>query len=248
MTPEVRLQIIEETPSTNSALAAMGPAIPHGYALMSRRQTAGRGQRGNSWESAPGQNVTLSLLLRPEGIEAAAQFTISEAVAIGVADTIAPLLPGHDVRLKWPNDVYVGDLKISGILIENSLSGHTVERSIAGIGLNVNQEEFLSDAPNPISLRMLTGRTYDVGELAVTMCANILTLLDEPAEKLHARYRTLLWRGQGTHPWRDASDRHFDARVADVAPTGHLTLEEPDGTRSTFAFKEVFPVMSMSLP
>ncbi len=243
MKHDVQLRTVEETPSTNSALAAMGASAPHGYAILCRRQTAGRGQRGNSWESAPGQNVTLSLLLRPHEIDAAAQFTISEAVAIGVADTIAPLLPGHDVRLKWPNDVYADDRKICGILIENSLTGRTVDRSIAGIGLNVNQQEFLSDAPNPVSLRQLTGRTYDIEDMARRLCANILTLLDTPADELHSRYRTLLWRGEGLHRWKDAGGRCFEARIADVAPTGHLTLEEIDGTRSTFAFKEVSPVM-----
>lgn len=243
MKHDVQLRIVEETPSTNSALAAMGASAPHGYAILCRRQTAGRGQRGNSWESAPGQNVTLSLLLRPHEIDAAAQFTISEAVAIGVADTIAPLLPGHDVRLKWPNDVYVGDRKICGILIENSLTGRTVDRSIAGIGLNVNQQEFLSDAPNPVSLRQLTGHTYDIEDMARRLCANILTLLDTPADELHSRYRSLLWRGEGFHAWRDAGGRCFDACVAEVAATGHLTLEERDGSRETFAFKEVSPVM-----
>ena len=203
MKHDVQLRTVEETPSTNSALAAMGASAPHGYAILCRRQTAGRGQRGNSWESAPGQNVTLSLLLRPHEIDAAAQFTISEAVAIGVADTIAPLLPGHDVRLKWPNDVYAGDRKICGILIENSLTGRTVDRSIAGIGLNVNQQEFLSDAPNPVSLRQLTGRTYDIEDMARRLCANILTLLDTPAGELHSRYRTLLWRGEGLHRWKE---------------------------------------------
>ena len=237
------IQIVEETPSTNSALAAMAGSAPHGYAIMSRRQTAGRGQRGNTWESAPGMNVTLSVLLRPDGVDAAAQFTISEAVAIGVVDTIAPLLPGEDVRVKWPNDVYVGDRKICGILIENSLVGRSVERSIAGIGLNVNQDRFVSDAPNPVSLTQLTGQTYDVEDVARRLCDNILTRMEQSVEALHCDYRALLWRGEGYHAWTDASGRRFDARIEDVAPTGHLTLEERDGGRGTFAFKEVAAVL-----
>jgi len=237
------IQIVEETPSTNSALAAMAGSVAHGYAIMSRRQTAGRGQRGNTWESAPGMNVTLSLLLRPDGVDAAAQFTISEAVAIGVVDTIAPLLPGEEVRVKWPNDVYVGDRKICGILIENSLSGRRVERSIAGIGLNVNQDRFVSDAPNPVSLTQLTGERYDVEAVARRLCDNILARIEQPADDLHGLYRTLLWRGEGYHAWTDASGRRFEARIADVAPTGHLTLETREGIRGTFAFKEVSAVL-----
>jgi BirA family biotin operon repressor/biotin-[acetyl-CoA-carboxylase] ligase len=243
MSTTVQLHIVEETPSTNSALAAMSATAPHGYAILSRRQTAGRGQRGNSWEAAPGLNVTLSLLLRPTDIDAASQFTISEAVAIGVAETIAPLLPGKEVRLKWPNDVYVDNRKICGILIENSLSANKVDRSIAGIGLNVNQEEFLSDAPNPVSLRQLTGCTFDVEEIATRLCNNILAYLQQSAAELHSHYKTLLWRGEGMHLWTNANGRRFEACIADIATTGHLTLEEPDGTKSTYAFKEVSPVM-----
>ncbi len=134
---------------------------PHGYVLMAREQTAGRGQRGNSWEAAPGMNVTMSVMLRPQGLPAAAQFAISEAVAMGVVDLLDSL--GVDgARVKWPNDIYVGDRKVCGILIENSLCGTIVGRSVAGVGLNVNQREFVGGAPNPVSLRQLLGRDLDV--------------------------------------------------------------------------------------
>lgn len=135
--PEI--EIVGTSPSTNSALAAVAASRRHGYTIMARTQTAGRGQRGNTWEAEPGANITMSVLLRPQGLEARDQFALSEAVSLGITDTLAR--HGIDARIKWPNDIYVGDMKICGILIENSLAGSLVERSIAGIGLNCQPTE-----------------------------------------------------------------------------------------------------------
>lgn len=228
------LTLIDSCASTNSAIDR---EAPHGFALMAREQTAGRGQRGNSWEAEPGRNVTLSLMLRPEGLPAVRQFEVSEAVALGVADAVEELGIG-DVRVKWPNDIYVGDRKIAGILIENSLTGPMIGRSIAGIGLNVNQREFRSDAPNPVSAWQLTGREYDVEAVARRMVGLILGRLGRDN---HAEYRRRLWRGEGTWEWLTAAGERFSAAIEDVLPDGCLCL----GGRAPFAFKEVAPVMSV---
>ena len=153
-----------ELTSTNTELARLADeGAPHGTVAIAECQTAGRGQRGNTWESAPGENVTMSVLLHPDGIEPRRQFAISEAVALGVAETLDIYLPaGMRAEVKWPNDIYVGNRKICGILIENRITSTTIERAIAGIGLNVNQELFVSDAPNPVSLRQLTGARHCV--------------------------------------------------------------------------------------
>lgn len=219
-----------------STSSAIDRNAPHGLALMARTQTAGRGQRGNSWEAEPGKNITLSLMLRPEATEAARQFEISEAVALGVADTVESL--GIDgVSVKWPNDIYVGDRKIAGILIENTLSGTIISRSIAGIGLNVNQREFRSDAPNPVSAWQLTGREFDIEEVALRMVNNIL---DRLGRDNHAEYRRRLWRGRGQWPWRTPDGRQFLASIEAVDPDGRLHLS---GHPTPFAFKEVFPLL-----
>ena len=225
------LEILDSCPSTNSALSR---TAPHGHALMALEQTAGRGQRGNSWEAEPGRNITLSLMLRPEGLPAVRQFEVSEAVALGVADTL-DRLGIRDVSVKWPNDIYVGDRKICGILIENTLSGALIERSVAGIGLNVNQTEFRSDAPNPVSVRQITGVEFELEPLARQMVGNILERL---GRENHADYRRRLWRGAGVWPWRTPDGQRFEAEVSDVLPTGHLVLGQ-----SVYAFKEVFPIM-----
>lgn len=224
-------EIIDRCHSTNSAIPR---EAPHGFALMTLEQTAGRGQRGNSWEAEPGKNITLSLMLRPEGMKAMRQFEISEAVALGVLDLLRSL-EIEDVAVKWPNDVYVGDRKICGILIENALSGQFISRSIAGIGLNVNQREFRSDAPNPVSIRQLTGREYPLPELAEKMVSAILRRLERGDN--HADYLANLYRREGSFPWELPDGTRFLASIIDVSPTGLLTLSEyPD---RPFAFKEV---------
>ncbi len=239
------LEIIDETTSTNSELASRADALKHGHALMALSQTAGRGQRGNTWEAEPGRNVTMSLLLRPAGLDVRQQFSLSEAVALGVVDTLASY--GVTALVKWPNDIYVGDKKICGILIENSLEGTRIGRSIAGIGLNVNQHCFLSPAPNPVSMWQLLGTEYEVAEVGRMLVDDILRLCDTylgssaGRDVLHERYMRHMWRNDGGfHPYVDvASGQRFMAVIADVALTGHLTLRDADNSVRTYAFKEV---------
>lgn len=242
-----KIIILDEVDSTNSWLSGKAASLPGGTIVAARAQTAGRGQRGNSWESAPDANVTMSILLRPDGVEIGRAFPLSEAVALGVVSALASRLPGEiaaRIAIKWPNDIYVSDSKIAGILIENSLRGSLIDRSIAGIGLNVNQREFLSDAPNPVSMFQLTGETFDVGEMITLIGREVmgsLGLMQRDLCLLHQRYMARLWRGRGVHPFTEtATGRRFMAEVSGVAPSGHITLSEhPSGCPLTFAFKEV---------
>ena len=142
-----------------------------GDLVLCPRQTAGRGQAGNSWESEPGKNLTFSLLYYPKGLLASEFFRLSQAVCVGLCQCLEELfrqngIPSEGLRIKWPNDLYWNDRKLAGILIENSLCGTAVQWSVAGIGLNVNQTEFRSDAPNPVSLRQILGHDTDLAELA----------------------------------------------------------------------------------
>lgn len=175
-------------------------------------------------------------MLRPEGLPAARQFEVSEAVCLGVADLLDEL--GIDnVKVKWPNDIYVADGKICGILIENVLgSGGSIARSIAGVGLNVNQREFRSNAPNPISLTRLTGLEYDIRALAERM---IELILRRVGCDNHAEYRRRLWRGSGVWPWVTAEGKTIYAAIEDVLPDGRLRLT---GCSEAFAFKAVKPL------
>lgn len=241
---------IEQTASTNSALAAMGDSATNGTVLTALTQSAGRGQRGNGWEAEPGKNITLSIVWRPKNVPAPEQFVLSEAVALAVADVVDTVSP-VPAQVKWPNDIYVGDRKICGILIENSLVGRLIARCISGVGLNVNQTEFLSDAPNPVSLAMLTGHLLDRDSIESHLIEQLRTRLAQADDlenrtRLHSEYAERLWRRTGFHPWILPANptEPFMARIADVALTGHLTLETPEGQRTVYAFKEVKPMLN----
>lgn len=231
---------LPEVGSTNTWLRENADTLPHATVVTAVTQTAGRGQRGNSWESQPGANLTFSLLLRPDRFAASRQFLLSEAVALGVASALKPLLPGHHVSVKWPNDIYVDDFKICGILIENSLSGNLIGHSVAGIGINVNQQRFFSDAPNPVSLYMLTGRQYLLQPLLHNVVDCIMRLLDTDTDTLHAMYLGNLYSAASARYRDTATRRVFDAAIHGISPDGMLTLRDiTDGQLYTYAFKEV---------
>lgn len=229
--------------STNSAILGLDDAC-HATALMAKEQTAGRGQRGNSWEAEAGMNITMSILLEPRWVKASEQFSISEAVSLAIVDELRPLIGSSgDVAIKWPNDIYVGNKKICGILIENALLGNGIMRSVIGIGINVNQSLFLSDAPNPISLNMITGNVFDCEALAHRVAervVNYVELLQTNTASLHERYCESLWRGEGLYPYRDvASGNVFEACISNIGPMGHITLTDNKGVDHVYAFKEV---------
>lgn len=226
---------IDITGSTNRYVREeAGVSLAPMTLVAAREQTAARGQRGNSWESAPGENLTFSFYFLPRDIKASSQFAISEAVALAMVATLREY--GIEAKVKWPNDIYVVSKKIAGILIENSILGSALSRSIVGVGLNVNQTEFVSDAPNPISMKMLTGKQYDLDEIASVLASNFECYLAMPTTH-HDEYMRVLWRGDGReYSFREtASADVFMASIEGVEPTGHLLLS---GARR-YAFKEV---------
>lgn len=240
---------LSSTNSTNSYLAKIASDSKHGTVVSTIEQTAGRGQRGNSWEAEPGKNLTFSILLRPETIDARQQFAISEIVSIAITTTLQKHIPAKRVVIKWPNDIYVEDMKICGILIENSLMGNKISYSIAGIGININQKRFLSDAPNPISLYNIIGEETALNSLLDNICCEILRLMDkynnaDLLPELHNNYIKLLWRNDGYYPYRDTTtNERFNARIVDVASTGLLSLQDDKNLYRTYAFKEVSAIL-----
>ena len=208
-------------------------------------QTSGRGQRGNSWESEPGRNLTFTLFHKPQAVPAREQFCISEAVALAVADFLAD--HSIEAKVKWPNDIYVGDSKICGILIENSLIGAEILNTRIGAGINVNQTEFLSDAPNPVSMSQLTGCRYDLDRLETELAPHFENRLrslscSASRESVHAEFKRRLWRGDGgEHPFRRRGEgAAFPGVIVDVDPRGPISiLDTANGCTSSYAFKEV---------
>lgn len=244
MTP-VCIRLFDSLGSTNTAMAADAASLPHGSVYRALRQTAGRGQRGNSWEAAPGLNLTFSMLLRPHSVRPAEAFAVSMLSSLSIADVLQRHL-GRQVLIKWPNDIYVGDRKLVGILIENAFSS-AIDHSIIGVGINVNQREFLSDAPNPVSMFQLSNRLFDLDALQLELAQTIVDDFDRydaapDILALTARYRSRQWRGSGIHPWRDnLRGEVVEAAIDSIAPDGTLTL----GTTPprSFAFKEVSAIL-----
>lgn len=235
---------LDETPSTNSWVAAHAGELADMTMVTARRQSAGRGQRGNSWESEPGQNLTFSLLARPVSVPAREQFSISEAAALAIADALGRY--GIDCKVKWPNDIYCGDRKICGILIEHVVMGTGLMHSIIGAGLNVNQTRFVSDAPNPVSMAQVAGHAFDLGEVrdVVARCVESRLAAAETAggrAGLHSEFLGRLYRGDSRmHTYRDRdSGETFEARIAGVEPQGLLHLCDSAGCERVYAFKEV---------
>lgn len=238
---------LPEVDSTNTYLKRVMPDAPHGTVVAAHTQTAGRGQRGNHWEAEPGMNLTFSVMLRPKGVSGRRQYAISEAVAVAITDTLRGYVPDRRLlTVKWPNDIYYGDRKLCGILIENSLTGTEIERSVVGAGVNVNQTVFRSEAPNPVSLKQITGQDYDIKKLLEDIADAIAEEFDAPErdlDDLHGRYLGNLWRREGFYPYKTPDGDEFEAMIADVAPTGCLTLRRRDGSQSTYAFKEVIAII-----
>lgn len=244
--PLIRLA---ETVSTNAYLSQYCDAhscvpVAELTTVSSEFQTAGKGQRGNSWESEASKNLLASLVLFPSFLEAKHQFLISQIVSLAIKEELSNW--SDEITIKWPNDIYWKDKKICGILIENDLSGIHIGRCICGIGLNVNQTEFHSSAPNPVSLKQITGRDHDRYELLahilkrIEIYYNSLRAEDfnSYSEEISTRYARSLFRRRGFHPYEDA-DGIFNARLLRVEPDGRFILEDESGKERTYLFKEV---------
>lgn len=223
---------IDETDSTNHWLKAHGEGT---MVVVADFQTAGKGCGSNSWESERGQNLTFSMLIHPEALEARAQFRITEVVSVALCNTLERYIY-KEVDIKWPNDIYVGDQKICGILIENRLQGSVIKDSIIGIGLNVNQQVFLSDAPNPVSMWQLTGQETN----REVLLEAFLQAFNEAweSETISKAYRQRLYRREGYHAFCD-KDGRFEAKLRNVLNDGMLVLEDREGQRRNYAFKEI---------
>lgn len=203
-------------------------------------QTAGRGQRGTHWEATRGENLLFGIGCHPTFLRADRQFLLSEVTALAVAEVAGEEVT--DIAVKWPNDVYHKDCKLCGMLLEHDLSGACIATTIIGVGLNVNQARFDSDAPNPVALRQVAGHTFDRAALMARIAARFDALYRRlaagDAEAIHSAYLGRLYRREGLHPFADAAGR-FEAEIVAVRPDGLLELRDSAGRRRTYAFKEV---------
>ena len=229
-----KIMHIGETDSTNRWLRE-SPATDENVAIWADFQTAGRGCGTNTWESERGKNLLLSLLIHPTNIPANRQFLISEWISVALCELLESYIY-NKVEIKWPNDIYVEGRKICGILIENRLQGDHIKDSIIGIGLNVNQQEFLSDAPNPVSLCQLLGHEVDREEVLQRFLQR--KPLVSTLESIGVSYRNRLFLRGKLAEYQDCDGR-FKGTLLDVEPDGRLVITDEEGRERRYAFKEV---------
>jgi len=242
-----RIIRIDQLDSTNShALQLIKDSNPSGgTVVMAVNQTEGRGQQTNAWESENGKNLTISLILRPDFIEAQDQFQISMLISLGVYDYLEAYT--KNVSIKWPNDIYVGDKKIAGILIEQSIMGAYLSHSVCGIGLNINQDLFVSDAPNPISLKMLTKQTYKLDDelkrLLTAIEKRYFQLMEQGGKELEQDYLDSMYLMNEEHTYEDETGV-FRGQIVGISEFGQLQIQDEEKFVRTYNFKEVSFLMS----
>ena len=262
---KIHLESVDSTNNYAKKLLSGGEQDGGIVVVCTDEQTSGRGQKGNSWESEKGKNLTFSIICHPKGVLASEQFIISQAIALSIADALKSIQvemtknvdsniqrkfqsDGEDADasglfcVKWPNDIYYGDRKISGTLIECNLSGKHVVDCIIGSGINVNQDVFLSDAPNPISLKQIYGKEFDVESIMVDVTVRFESYMkmidDGDVDELRRRYMDSLYRKEGFHGYRNKYG-DFMARIRSIEKSGHLVLETDGGEIRRYEFKEV---------
>ena len=212
-----------------------------GHVIQSDYQAAGKGHMGAYWESEPGQNLLMSYVCKPFMVEPSNQFVITKAISLAMQQSLEAITPGHHFQIKWPNDLYTGGKKIGGILIECSIQGNKIDYCVAGVGLNINQMVFTSDAPNPVSCKLLSGITHDLDECRQVVTGNMnlwLSLLtNKQFKQVDETYLKHLL-GYKRHMHFLEKSRRFKARIAGVDKYGKLILEQ-NGQSRAYDMKEV---------
>lgn len=243
--PAIQYIHLSETNSTNDYLRQLpapepGQAQPRMVVVDADFQTAGRGQGGNHWESEAGKNLLFSILCHPVMLPVRDQFIISEAHALSLYDALSTF--GDGFSIKWPNDIYWHDKKICGTLIETTLGGGHIRDCIIGTGIDVNQEQFVSDAPNPVSLRQILGHDVDRQKLLHDVIDRFdryfQDIVNGDYAAIVSRYMSYLYRQHGFFTYRDKQGE-FEAAIVEVEDDGHLILRDHNDQIRSYAFKEV---------
>ena len=229
----------EAIPSTNTyarELLDAGELLPDMTLITTDDQCKGRGQKGNSWESEVGKNLTFSIVCHPDFVLPSRQFILSQAIALAVCGI------DEHLQVKWPNDIYFEDRKISGTLIECDLQGKHIGNCIIGTGVNVNQTVFRSDAPNPVSLKQIYGKDFNREDILQKILDGFgffyEMIRDGRQGEIQQKYLENLYRRTGWYDYEDA-DGTFEAEFVDIEPTGHLLLRKESGEVKRYEFKEV---------
>lgn len=238
---DINLITLEEVNSTNEYLKKIiDKNTPEGTIVITNKQTKGKGQQSNKWESEEGKNLTFSFLLKPF-ILAEQIFMISKVVSLGIIDALSSEFE-QNFRIKWPNDIYYQNKKLAGILIENQMSGEKIKHSIIGIGININQEKFLSNAPNPISLKNIVKKELELNKILNKIIDHIAIwyeiLKNQQFDNINIAYQQNLYKNEGYHHFMTQKEE-ITAKIIEVKNDGKLILETLEGERMGFYLREI---------
>ena len=229
----------KELESTNDT--AQKPNYKHKDIIVSDAQTKGRGQGGNTWTSEPGKNLIFSMVIEPDGLPASRQFLLSEIISLAITDT----LESYNIKasIKWPNDIYIRDKKVAGILIENEVQAGETTRSIIGVGLNVNQTEFDNELAHATSMSITAKREFNRNKVLTRLC-NYFSLRSEQlaagnTKQIEEEYFSRLYLANTPHTFKLPDGTRFRGTIRSVNENGELNIETHNGSIRTFLFKEV---------
>jgi BirA family biotin operon repressor/biotin-[acetyl-CoA-carboxylase] ligase len=248
-TPFIELQSVDSTNKYAMQLVQAehlpnGQAPQHGAVFFTLKQTSGKGQRGKNWISEPGANLTMSVILNPYPLKLTEQFILSACVALSVHQFFSKYA-GDDTRIKWPNDIYWRDRKAGGILIESVVSSRQAgdnnwKWAIAGIGININQTAFPAELPNPVSLKQITGKNFNLTDLAKDLCSvlekNYQLAISGGSGIILSQYQTHLYKKDQLVKLKKGS-RVFETTIRGVSTNGRLITE--NAIEELFDFGEV---------
>jgi BirA family biotin operon repressor/biotin-[acetyl-CoA-carboxylase] ligase len=237
------LVTLKEVDSTNNFLKSIlsnSKPVPEGTVIMAEAQYAGRGQHQNTWHAQPGKNLTVSLLLKPTFIAPLQQFDLTRAVSLGVYDALHPLL-GDALKIKWPNDIYYGDRKLGGMLIENMIQGGQMRNAVIGIGLNINQNNYPESAGSAISVKQILQRDYDLKDILSQICSHIegwyLQLKAGKTVNVRNSYQSRLYRLNEEADYA-SNNLPFRGTIIGVTEPGLLMVER-DSNVELYNLKEI---------
>lgn len=239
------IQSFDSLESTNKYCEALDLAEVEDFTCYwALEQTAGIGQRGNHWHSAPGQNLTFSLVLHPAFLPAARQFCLTQALSLGIKDFIESIVSIYPIvtiaSIKWPNDIYVDGHKICGTLVSTRLQGNAIASAVCGIGLNVNEREFPSWVPHPTSISLLTGQNYALESLLRQLLACIEKRYNDLKTGIDPEPEYLAHLMNLHVPARYIYNKEeIAATITGVDPHGRLLLTAADGRSLSCGMKEI---------
>jgi BirA family transcriptional regulator, biotin operon repressor / biotin---[acetyl-CoA-carboxylase] ligase len=227
-------------PSTNETAAQMLALnqLHEGAVVIAEHQTAGKGQRGNSWEAEPGKNLTFSIVLKPHFLKVTQQFRLNVVIALAVSDTLQAYV-SEGLKVKWPNDLYYYDNKLGGILIENTLKKNQIDTAIVGIGLNLNQTAF--SIPSATSLATICNQLVDKREVLTYLLTKIEARYFQLKKNdwepmLREYYARLYWMDGKPHTFK--AEEYFTGVIEGIDEYGRLRIDDGQHCR-VFAVKEI---------